>query len=31
MTVRAGKVVWDLNARSAPDWSQFDHSRRNRR
>lgn len=30
MTVRAGKVVWDLNARSAPDWKGFDYRRRPR-
>ena len=28
MTLRAGKVVWDLNARSAPDWKNFDYKRR---
>ncbi|MBL8295470.1 MAG: amidohydrolase/deacetylase family metallohydrolase, partial [Bryobacterales bacterium] len=30
MTLRAGKVVWDLNARAALDWARFDYTRRNR-
>ena len=28
MTVRAGKVVWDLNGRSSQDWKTFPYQRR---
>jgi dihydroorotase len=27
MTVRAGKVVWDLNGRAAPDWTVFPYKK----
>jgi dihydroorotase len=28
LTVRDGKVVWDLNGRAAPDWKQFQYQKR---
>jgi dihydroorotase len=28
MTLRAGKVVWDLNARAAQEWRQFPYQRK---
>ncbi len=28
MTVRAGKVVWDMNGRSSVDWTKFPYKRR---
>ncbi len=28
MTLRKGRVVWDLNARSSDDWKKFDYQRR---
>ena len=31
MTVRAGQVVWDLNARAAQDWKEFPYGQRGER
>jgi dihydroorotase len=31
LTVRAGQVVWDLNGRSAPNWTEFNYNRRGER
>jgi len=31
VTVRAGKVVWDLNGRAATDWKSFPHRKRSAR
>jgi len=28
MTLRKGRIVWDLNARAADDWKSFDYRRR---
>ena len=28
MTLRKGRIVWDLNARAADDWKTFDYRRR---
>ena len=28
MTIRAGKVVWDLNGRAARDWRTFPYQKR---
>jgi hypothetical protein len=27
LTVRAGKVVWDLNGRAAQDWEKFPYQK----
>jgi dihydroorotase len=29
MTLRAGKVVWDLNGRASQDWKTFPYQKRN--
>ena len=28
LTVRAGRVVWDLNGRAATDWKSFNYQKR---
>ena len=31
LTIRAGRVVWDLNGRAAPDWKSFKYQKRGAR